>query len=96
MNRIIRTDGTTEPIPFPPTIGYISDALGGVILGTVNLHHLGIPLQVMFVDDYGDEKKLPINAEATALYRANCRKGTDAAIRGDVAIVYDHDFSEDE
>lgn len=37
--------------------------------------------------------KFPINAEATALYLANCRPGTTHRIAGDVVIVPDGDFA---
>jgi len=34
----------------------------------------------------------PVNRQATALYRANCRPGTTHQITGDVVIVFDDDF----
>jgi len=35
----------------------------------------------------------PVNAEATSLYLANCKRGTTHQIVGDVVIVPDSDFA---
>lgn len=95
MNRIIRTNGESELIPFPPKVDYICQKLGNATLDSVMLRHLGLPMQVMYVDDQGIEKGKPVNEEATALYHANCRRGESvSAIYGDVAVVYENDLTD--
>lgn len=94
MNRIIRANGETEPIPYPPKVDYISEKLGSEVLDAVYLHHLGLPIQVMWVDDHGIDKQLPINEAATGLYLANCKPGSKGKIYGDVAIVYENDLTD--
>lgn len=91
--RIIRTSG--EEIALldgPCSISQIKTRIGAQCLDTVQLRHLGQPRQVMLVDDQGHEKRLPVNAKATALYHANCVPGTTHTIRGDVVIALDDDF----
>jgi hypothetical protein len=51
--RIIRTDGTEEPLERPLHMREIAQRIGAGALDTVTLHHLGHPLQVMCVDDAG-------------------------------------------
>lgn len=91
--RIIRADGTEQALEPTRNTREIARRIGADTLDSVNLRHLGAPLQVMFVDDNGHAKGSPVNAKATALYRANCRPGTAHVIRGDVAIVFDRDFA---
>jgi hypothetical protein len=93
MRKLIRTDGTSEDLPEPVSIKQASALINADCLDTVALRHLGRPLQVMLVDDRGHEKGLPVNAEATALYLANCIVGTTHQIRGDVVVVPDEDFA---
>ena len=90
--KLIRADGTTEQIQPTKYIGVLRKMIGADMLTTVSLRHMGRPLHVMLLDDAGYAKDLPVNAEATALYLANCVPGTTHQIRGDVIIVLDEDF----
>jgi hypothetical protein len=93
MRQIIRADGTTEDIPGPLRLSEIKTRLGIDTFDTVNLRHMGHPAHVMLVDDLGHPNGLPVNAEATKLYHANCKPGTTHTIRGDVIVVPDMDFA---
>jgi hypothetical protein len=87
--KIIRTSGAEETIDGRATIAGIEKAIGASILDTVNLRDG----RVMFVDDNGISKNLPVNPAATGLYHSVCRPGTTHQIRGDVAVVYDNEFA---
>jgi hypothetical protein len=93
MRKIIRADGTNEDLPGPKPMTSLKALIGADTIDTVSLRHMGTPLHVMLVDDNGHGKKLPVNAEATNLYHANCVPGTTHAILGDVAVVPDDDFA---
>jgi hypothetical protein len=93
--RIIRADGSVEQLDERLTMAEIRRRLGAQTLDTVQLRHLGRPVVVMIVDDSGHQKGLPLNAQATDLYLANCQPGTTHMIRGDVAVVPDSDFGSD-
>lgn len=93
MRRLYRTDGTTQDFDKPMTITECRKAIGADTLDTVQLRHLGYPRMVMFVDDAGHEKRMPVNEEATQLYWSNCKPGTTHQIRGDVVVVPDEDFA---
>lgn len=91
--RIIRTDGSVEEIVGTPTFDKITELTKITVFDTVNLRN-GC---VMLVDDLGHVGHLkPLNVEATKLYHAVCIPGTTHVIRGDVAIVMDADFGDDE
>jgi hypothetical protein len=90
--RIILTSGEEIALDGPRNVRQISALIKADTLDTVNLRHLGQPRQVMFVDDQGYEKGLPVNEKATALYLANCHPGTTHQILGDVVITLDDDF----
>lgn len=94
MCTLYRTDGTTIELPAAVSIDNCRRAIAADTLDTVCLRHMGHPLHVMLLDDNGHGKSLPINAEATKLYLANCRPGTTNTIRGDVIVVPDSDFGE--
>jgi hypothetical protein len=53
--RIIRTDGTEEPLERPISNREAAQRIGAASLDSVALRHLGDPLQVMLVDDGGWE-----------------------------------------
>jgi len=53
--RIIRADGTETLLDKSPSMDDIRKLIGAESLDTVNLHHLGYPLQVMVVDDHAYE-----------------------------------------
>jgi hypothetical protein len=63
---------------------------GADVMDVVNLRDG----RVMFVDDLGHPKALPVNAKATELYHSVCRPGTTWEIRGDVVIALERDFSD--
>lgn len=44
---------------------------------------------IMFVDDNGLQKDLPVNPKATKLYHAVCVPGTTHQIVGDVVVIED-------
>ena len=90
--RIIRCDGTTELVDKPMTVAEIEKRIGADVTDTVRLRHLRAGVIVMFVDDRGHDKNLPVNFVATALYWANCVPGTTHLILGDVVITNDSDF----
>jgi len=57
MRMVIRCDGTIEQLDAPVSIKDICRIIGADTLDTVNLRHLGHPLQVMCVDDLGYETR---------------------------------------
>jgi len=84
---LIRADGTEQPLDKAQTIEQIRQLIGATALDSVNLRdRFG---HVMFVDDLGHDKQLPVNAKATELYHAICIPGTTHQIRGDVVVVPD-------
>lgn len=89
--QFIRTDGFVQTVAKPLSIAEISLLIGADTLDTVNLRHLGAATRVMFVDDLGHSKGLPVNHKATDLYHANCKPGVQHVIRGHVVIVFDDD-----
>lgn len=107
--RIIRTDGTIEPVDKPMPVGAIEKMIGAATADTTMLRHLGHPRIVMAVDDNGYETRAeqhgnvtelvpvrarkPVNEIATALYLANCTPGTTHQIVGDVYICPDDDYA---
>ena len=95
---VILTDGSFVWTSQKPTIGLIEKLIGADALDTVTLRRggeaPGKPAIVMFVDDLGHSKQLPVNAKATEYYLSRCKPGTRHQIRGDVAIVNDEDFAE--
>jgi hypothetical protein len=92
--RVIRVDGTVEQLPDRVSIAEVERLIHANTLDTVKLRHLGPPLVVMFVDDLGHAKDLPVNPTATRLYWETCRPGTVHQIRGDVVIVLDDDYGQ--
>jgi len=93
MRKLIRADGSTMALPDGRPMEWLRTLIKADTLDTVNLRHLGQPAHVMLLDDAGHAKGLPVNAEATKLYLANCRPGTTHQIRGDVVVVPDMDFA---
>lgn len=91
--RLIKVDGTEVPLDSKLSIPEICKLIGAQSLDTVQLQHLGHPIQVMLVDDVGAHRDLKVNEKATAMYVANCRPGTTWQIRGDVVVTYDEDFA---
>lgn len=85
FNKVIRVDGSVEPIDGLPTLARIEQLIAAQALDTVNLRQGW----TMYVDDAGTSKALPPNVAATALYHTVCRPGTTWEILGDVAVVRD-------
>lgn len=92
MRALIKADGIRQDLDTRQTMADIKRLIGAGTLDTVNLRHMGQPAHVMVVDDLGHDRGLPVNAEATRLYHANCKPGTTHTIRGDVVVVPDADF----
>ncbi|MES2262166.1 MAG: hypothetical protein V4724_26900 [Pseudomonadota bacterium] len=88
-NKIIRVDGSEQPIEGRPSIAGISKLIGADVLGTVNLRDG----RVMLLDDNGVANGRTPNPAATVLYHGVCIPGTTHKIHGDVAIVLDADFA---
>jgi hypothetical protein len=93
MRRLIRADGSTQELEPGRSMAELSKLIGADGIDTVTLRHLGYPMHVMLVDDLGHDKRLPVNAEATKLYLANCVPHAKHQIRGDVVVVLDDDFA---
>lgn len=92
MRALIKTDGTRQDLDRRQSMADIKRLINASTLDTVNLRHMGVPGHVMVLDDLGHDRGLPVNAEATRLYHANCKPGTTHQIRGDVVVVMDSDF----
>lgn len=92
MRALIKADGTRQDLQSRQSMADIKRLINASSLDTVNLRHMGQPAHVMVLDDHGHDRGLPVNAEATQLYHANCRPGTTHTIRGDVVVVPDADF----
>ncbi len=93
IRKLIRVDGTEEDLIGPHALQDIKQMIGADALDTVQLRHLGHPVQVMLVDDSGMVDGKPVNPKATELYHANCFPGTTHQIHGDVVVVPDGDFA---
>ena len=94
---IVLTDGSFVWVPDKPTTRIVEKMIGADVLDTVTLRRGGeVPGKdaiVMFVDDLGVSKDLPVNQKATEYYLSRCKPGTTHEIRGDVALVNDEDFA---
>ena len=55
VRRIIRADGTEQDLPGPLPYRELAKMIDARACDTVALRHLGQPLHVMLVDDYGYE-----------------------------------------
>lgn len=55
--RVIRCDGTEEPLSGPVSSIVACKLIGAETFDVVPLRHLGQPLQVMLVDDHGYETR---------------------------------------
>lgn len=55
MRKLLRTDGTSQDLPMGLSWNALKELLGAETFDIVALHHLGIPLHVMLVDDAGYE-----------------------------------------
>lgn len=92
MRSLIKADGSRQELESRQSMAEIKRLINASTLDTVNLRHMGHPAHVMLVDDLGHDRGLPVNADATRLYHANCRPGATHTIRGDVVVVPDADF----
>lgn len=80
----IHAAGRYEPLAAPISHAEICSMLECGALDVVTLWKYRA---VMYVDDKGYEKGLPVNVEATRLYREHCRPGAMHSIVGDVVVV---------
>lgn len=84
---VLDTDGHTIPLDQPQTIGDVAQRLGTDPDLTLDVARVNTGDRtdrvVMFVDDDGHRKNLPVNATATELY------GTGWPILGDAVVVND-------
>jgi hypothetical protein len=90
IRKIIRADGTEEQLERTPPASEVRGLIGAETLDTFTLLDRK---HVIFVDDEGHAKGLPVNEKATALYHARCKPGTSHTIVGDVVIVPDADYA---
>jgi len=93
--KVARANGVIEARIGKPTIAAVLQAIGADCLDTVNLrnehgYHTGV---VMLVDDTGMLTGKSKNAQADAVYQAQCFSGNPHHICGDVAFVCDGDFA---
>lgn len=58
MGTLYRTDGTSMPLRVGCSMDEIHKLIDTTSLDMVSLHHLGQPLQVMLLDDYGWETEV--------------------------------------
>lgn len=58
MREVIRTDGTTVELHTPHTLPALRKMIGADTVDVVRLHHMGVPLHVMLVDDSGYDTEL--------------------------------------
>lgn len=108
---ILRTTGATEQheLPRPGIFKRIENLIGSSSCDGVNLRDGRVMFVDDFgyeteTINHGNGRfelrpvraRKPVNAEATKLYHAICQPGTTHAIVGDVAIVNDADFGDDE
>jgi hypothetical protein len=93
MRCVLYADGRRVDLVSPVTVEAATRLIGAKFVDVVRLHHLGLPLHVMLVDDVGHDRHLPVNRAATELYHANCIPGTTHEIVGDVIVCPDGDFS---
>lgn len=90
QRQIIRSDGSDTLINWPMDIAAVGQLLDAQVL---NKRSLGNGM-VMFFDDDGDVKRLPINFAATFIFRKAWPYGIETQFRGDVVIMHEHDFEE--
>lgn len=83
---LVKSDGTTEQIEYPPRepehLPYLQKAVGGY----VEFHDLPGLHATLVVDEDGKMKRKPVNTLITALYRSS-RPGNDQFFVGDGLIT---------
>lgn len=86
MRMLYRADGTTQELAPDINGGKVAALIGADALDTVSRVHDGC--HVMYVDDNGHGKGLPVNEVATRLYHARCYPGSNPPpIVGDVVVL---------
>lgn len=90
IRKLIRADGTETELHGPHAIQDVAQMIGATTVGAIRLRDR---VHVMLVDDDGQAKELPVNAEATRLYHEVCVPGTTWQIVGDVVVVPDPDYA---
>ena len=81
---IVHTTEEITPIVLPVTSQEVEDMIGAKCLDHVTLHG---GRHMMWVDDNGHQKGLPVNRIATVLYWQRCGRPVEHEIVGDVVIV---------
>lgn len=87
---IIRADGKEEHVEH--TGHDLASLIGADFLD----HFMKDRTHIVFVDDLGHSKNLPINEKATKMYWDICIPGTVVPIVGDVVIVEEDPDAEDQ
>jgi hypothetical protein len=90
---IIRATGEIVPLPHPISIDEVRRKINARFLDRVRLHPHHY---TMYVDDNGHQLQLEPNVLATILYWERCVPGTTHLIVGDVVILPDSDFPEED
>ena len=94
VRKLIRADGSSRDLAHALSIADIKELISAEALDIVRLRHWGERPRVMFVDDIGHVKDLPINVKTARLYWANCIPGTTPVIVGDAVVVPHDDFAQ--
>jgi|SRR5688572_18646771 len=92
---VIRVNGTVEEHNVP------ADSIFSEVERLINaqcLDHVTFSDKVLWVDDIGIAKNLPVNPEASKMYQSKCRPEVRSTcfLYGDAAITYESDFPEEE
>lgn len=92
IRELIKTDGTVTLLLHALSVREASAMIGAEFVDTVNLGGG----RVMLVNDIGISLGLPVNVKATNLYHSVCARGTTHQILGDVLVVPDADYGDDD
>ncbi len=92
IRELVKVDGTVSRLPHALSVREVSELIGADFLDTVNLGGG----RVMLVNDIGIRLGLPVNQIATNLYHSICVPGTTHKILGDVVVVPDADYGDDD
>ncbi len=87
VKRLIRADGSHVDLSETPSLDQVMSLIGTQSLGLVQLRFGELAGHVMYVDDLGVQKDLPVNAEGTRLYHKQCHPGVTWQILGDVVVI---------
>lgn len=89
---VIHPTGAVEALPGQLSYEAIADLIDATLL-----NHFRLPDgRIVFVDESGHPKRLPLNPEATKLCQSAARPGTRNTIAGAAVVVPGTDFSDDD